>query len=61
MMLLRFGIAEVPLADIVGSLVSLTIAIPLVLWAGAKLFRVGMVLTGQRPGARALWRAFRQA
>ncbi len=61
MMLLRIGIGNVAAIDIAISLIGLALAIPAVLWAGAKLFRVGMLLTGQRPGPGALWRAFRQA
>lgn len=61
MMLLRLGIGPVGVVDIAASLIGLALSIPIVLWAGAKLFRVGMLLSGQRPGAGTLWRAFRQA
>ena len=31
------------------------------LWAGAKVFRVGLLMYGKRPGLKDLTRAFKQA
>jgi ABC-2 type transport system permease protein len=61
MMLLRLGLGDVPTVDIVVSLLGLAVTIPLVLWIGAKIFRVGVLLTGKRPGPSELVRALRQA
>jgi len=61
MMLLRLPMVEVPLIDIVGSIVMLLISIPVVLWAGSKIFRMGLLMYGKRPGLRQVLRALRQA
>jgi len=61
MMLLRMPMAEVPAIDIVGSIVMLIISIPIILWAGSKLFRMGLLMYGKRPGLRQVLRALRQA
>jgi ABC-2 type transport system permease protein len=61
MMLLRMPLAEVPVIDIVGSIVVLIISIPAVLWAGSKIFRMGLLMYGKRPGLRQVLRALRQA
>jgi ABC-2 type transport system permease protein len=61
MMLLRMPMAEVPVIDVVGSIVMLLITIPLILWAGSKVFRMGLLMYGKRPGLRQVLRALRQA
>jgi len=61
MMLLRLPMAEVPLLDVVGSIVMLLVAIPIILWAGSKIFRMGLLMYGKRPGLRQVLRALRQA
>jgi ABC-2 type transport system permease protein len=61
MMLLRLPMVEVPLLDIVGSIAMLLISIPLVLWAGSKIFRMGLLMYGKRPGLRQVLRALREA
>ena len=61
MMLLRLPMTEVPLVDIVGSIVMLIITIPIILWAGSKVFRMGLLMYGKRPGLRQVLRALRQA
>jgi ABC-2 type transport system permease protein len=52
---------EVPLVDVVGSLVMLLIAIPVILWVGSKIFRMGLLMYGKRPSLRQIVRALRQA
>jgi ABC-2 type transport system permease protein len=49
MMMLRLPLGAVPTEDIIGSLVVLLITIPFVLWAGAKSFRMGLLMYGKRP------------
>lgn len=49
MMMLRLPLGAVPTEDIVGSIVVLLITIPFVLWAGAKSFRMGLLMYGKRP------------
>jgi ABC-2 type transport system permease protein len=61
MMMLRLPLTSVPLLDIIVSIVGLLITIPLVIWLGARLFRLGLLLYGQRPGLSQIMRALRQA
>ena len=61
MMLLRMPMTEVPLVDVVGSLVMLILAIPVILWVGSKIFRMGLLMYGKRPSLRQIVRALRQA
>lgn len=60
-MLLRVPLAEVPLLDILISVGVLVLSIPLVLWAGTKVFRTGMLLYGQKPGVRQIFEILRRA
>ncbi len=55
MMMLRLPLAEVPWIDVAGSIAALLISIPIALWAGAKLFRVGLLIYGKRPTLREIW------
>ncbi len=61
MMLLRMPMAEVPLLDILGSIALLIITIPAILWAGSKVFRMGLLMYGKRPGLIQVLRALREA
>ncbi len=61
MMLIRLGFGQVPALQIVTSLALLVVSIAFSLWAGAKVFRVGLLMYGKRPSLKDLARAFRQA
>jgi ABC-2 type transport system permease protein len=61
MMLLRLGISDVPSGQIVASIGLLVLGIAFSLWAGAKIFRTGLLMYGKRPSLKDLTRAFRQA
>jgi ABC-2 type transport system permease protein len=61
MMMLRIPLTEVPAIDIIGSILVLLISIPVVLWAGAKIFRMGLLMYGKRPALGEVVRALRQA
>ncbi len=61
MMMLRLPLTNVPLVDTVGSLAVLFISIPIVLWAGAKIFRMGLLMYGKRPALGEIVRVLRQA
>jgi len=61
MTLLRLAMTEVPAVDIVGSIVVLLVSIPAVLWAGAKVFRMGLLMYGKRPSLAQVVRALREA
>jgi ABC-2 type transport system permease protein len=61
-MMLRLPLSPtLPWLDIAISVAGLLITIPLVLWAGAKIFRMGLLLYGKRPGVRQIARALREA
>jgi ABC-2 type transport system permease protein len=55
MMMLRLPLAEVPWIDVVGSIVVLLLSVPVALWAGARLFRVGLLIYGKRPTLKEIW------
>ena len=60
-MMLRLPMAEVPVIDVVGSIVMLILAVPAVLWAGSKVFRMGLLMYGKRPGLAQVMRMLREA
>jgi len=60
-MMLRLPMAEVPVVDIVGSIVMLIFAIPAVLWAGSRVFRMGLLMYGKRPGLAQVIQVLREA
>ena len=60
-MLMRIGMTRVPTIDIVASIALLLLAIPLVLWAGAKVFRMGLLMYGKRPSLAEAMQALRRA
>ncbi len=60
-MMLRLPMAEVPLVDVVGSIVMLILAVPAVLWAGSKVFRMGLLMYGKRPGLAQVMRMLKEA
>jgi ABC-2 type transport system permease protein len=61
MMLIRLGFGQVPASQVAVSLGLLLAGILASLWAGAKVFRVGLLMYGKRPGLKDLSRAFKQA
>jgi ABC-2 type transport system permease protein len=61
MMLQRLGMTEVPLYQIAISLILLILGIGGALWAGAKVFRMGLLMYGKRPSVSEILRALRQA
>ncbi len=60
-MMLRLPMAQVPALDIGGSILSILGTIPLILWLGGKLFRLGLLMYGKRPGVREILRLLREA
>lgn len=60
-MMLRLPLGGVPVGDILISLVVLLISIPIVLWAGARIFRVGLLMYGKRPSLKEIVGALRSA
>ncbi len=61
MMLQRLGMTEVPPYQIAISLILLILGIGGALWAGAKVFRMGLLMYGKRPSVSEVLRALRQA
>lgn len=61
MMMLRTAIGGVPTVDIVGSIVVLVVTIPVLVWAGAKIFRTSLLVYGKRLTLREIVRALRAA
>lgn len=59
--LMRMGFSSVPAWQIVISLALLALTTLLVVWGSARIFRWGLLRTGNRPSLRELWRALRRA
>lgn len=61
MMILRLGFSQVPALQVAISLALLVVGLGVSLWAGAKVFRMGILMYGKRPSLKQLWLSFRQA
>ena len=61
MMMLRLPLGSVPTEDIIGSIAVLLLTIPIVLWGGAKIFRMGLLMYGKRPSIPEIVRVLRSA
>lgn len=61
MMLLRISMVKVPAIDIILSVIITGLSVPVLLWAGAKVFRMGLLVYGKRPSLRTIWEAIREA
>ncbi len=61
MMMMRLPMAEVPVVDIIGSIAMILLSIPLILWLGAKVFRLGLLMYGKRPSVWEIVRLLREA
>jgi ABC-2 type transport system permease protein len=61
MMMLRLPYGDVPAIDIVGSIAVLVLSLPLVLWAGVKVFRTSLLIYGKRLSLKEIWSALRKA
>ena len=60
-MMLRLPLAELPWVDVAISILVLLATIPLVVWLGGKIFRLGMLMYGKRPGIVEIVRLLRHA
>ena len=60
-MMLRLALTDIPPLEVATSIVLLILAILGMLWAGGKLFRLGILMYGKRPSVAEMWRALRQA
>ena len=61
MMLIRITLGKIPLLDVLLSIGITSVCIPLLLKAGAKVFRMGLLVYGKRPSMAVIWKAIRQA
>ncbi len=60
-MMLRLPLGGVPAIDIIASLIVLLISIPVVIWAGARIFRVGLLMYGKRASVKEIVSALKSA
>jgi ABC-2 type transport system permease protein len=59
--MMRLALTDVPLYQILLSIVSMVITIVLIVKLCVKIFRTGMLIYGKRPGVKELWRWVREA
>lgn len=60
-MMMRLPLGEIPWIDVAVSIFVLLVSTPLIIWLGAKIFRLGMLMYGKRPGILELVRLLRHA
>lgn len=60
-MLMRLSMSPVPAIQVLISLAIQVVSLAVILWAGAKVFRVGLLMYGKRPSIKELAQAFKQA
>ena len=61
LILTRLGLRQITPIEIVLAIAILIVTIAASLWFAARIYRVGVLLYGQKPGLRAMARAFRSA
>jgi len=61
MMMIRLPHGDIPVEDIVISLVGLVITVPVVVWGGAKIFRTSLLMYGKRMSLKEIWSTLRAA
>jgi ABC-2 type transport system permease protein len=59
LMLTRYSLGAATLPELLLAVVLLAVSIPLALWVAARIYRAGVLLYGQPPSPRTLWRALR--
>jgi len=52
----RWAAGDLPPGEVAASLALLVAGIVGVTWVAARIYRVGILMTGKRPGVRELWR-----
>ncbi|MCL4393616.1 MAG: ABC transporter permease [Chloroflexi bacterium] len=60
-MMLRLPLGDVPPIDVAASLIVLLVSIPLALWGGARVFRIGLLMYGKRPSLSEIASALKSA
>jgi ABC-2 type transport system permease protein len=61
LILTRLGLRQITPIEVVLAIVILVVTIAGALWFAARIYRVGVLMYGQKPGLRAMVRAFRSA
>lgn len=61
MMMIRLAMTDVQWFDVAVSSTVLLVTIPLTVWLGAKVFRLGLLMYGKRPGVLEIVQLLRQA
>jgi ABC-2 type transport system permease protein len=59
LMLTRYGLGAATPVEVLVAVALLVVTIPLALWLAARIYRAGVLLYGQPPTPRTLWRALR--
>ena len=59
LMLTRFGLGTAEPIEVLIAMALLVITIPIALWVAARLYQAGVLMYGQPPTPRTLWRALR--
>ena len=59
LMLTRYGLGAATPVDVLVAVALLLVTIPLALWLAARIYRAGVLMYGQPPTPRTLWRAIR--
>ena len=60
MMLGRLDTGTAGAVEVVGSVLLMVVTIVAAIWVAARIYRAGVLLYGQRPGVRRMWRAIRE-
>ena len=61
MMLGRLSAGEAGPVEIVGTMALMVATIAVAVWVAARIYSAGVLMYGQRPGIRRMWRALREA
>ena len=52
----RWVVSDVPLVELIGSILLLILGLVVVTWIAGRIYRVGILMYGKRPSPRELWR-----
>jgi ABC-2 type transport system permease protein len=61
MMLGRMSAGEAGPVEVVGTMALMVVTIVVAVWLAARIYSAGVLMYGQRPGARRMWKALREA
>ncbi len=61
MMLGRLGAGKAGPIELVGTIALLAVTIVIAVWVAARIYSAGVLMYGQRPGLRRMWKAIREA